>query len=73
MIATLTFTLPDDRVEFAQATNAARYYSALIAITEHVRSRLKYGEPSEETATELEELRDVLQSVGVYEMIEGVE
>ena len=43
MIATLTFSLPDEATEHAAAVHGLRYAGALQAIREAVRSKRKYG------------------------------
>lgn len=43
MIATLTFTLPDERIEFEQASRAGALASALSSMDNDARNFLKYG------------------------------
>ena len=70
MIATLEFTLPDDRIEHEIAVNAPRMHEALCAIANHIRARLKYGSLSEAEGAELERLIVVLQEHDVYRMVD---
>lgn len=44
MKATLTFTLPEENVEFQMATNAARYASFIFAFEQYLRHATKYNE-----------------------------
>lgn len=43
MKATLSFTLPDDRIEFEQAAHAGSLASALSELDKGARDFLKYG------------------------------
>ena len=61
--ATLTFTLPEEQVEFMQAANAGEIAAIIHEIDQRLRGILKYGEPSEETARLAEEIR---QRLGEY-------
>ena len=58
--ATLTFTLPEEQVEFMQAANAGEIAATIHEIDQRLRGILKYGEPSEETARLAEEIRQML-------------
>ena len=44
MKATLTFDLPEDRVEHAHAVHGRRFLSALQEIRETIRAKVKYAE-----------------------------
>jgi len=57
MKAVLEFNLPEEKVEFTTASNAASYFVALEEFAEHLRRRLKYEENSEVVASELEKIR----------------
>jgi hypothetical protein len=60
--ATLEFSLPDERDEFHHACKARDYYAALCAVSNELRSKIKYTDEvgSWEAARELffEVLRD---------------
>jgi hypothetical protein len=58
--ATLTFELPDERLEHLAACHAQDALSALGRINTALRDRLKYGELQEEAQRELEDLRQIL-------------
>lgn len=60
MIATLEFTLPEEREEFDQAANATSMYCLLCDVSEHLRGRIKYGELSGEIVAELDAIRGML-------------
>lgn len=45
MIATLQFTLPDEREEFEECQAAHRYRAALTEISETLRAQRKYDGP----------------------------
>ena len=58
MKATLTFNLPDDRIEYEYTLNAARYKDALLDIMELLRREYKYGEHNEVTSDVIADLYD---------------
>lgn len=60
MKATLEFTLPEEEPEFRTACLATEYKSALEAVREHLRARLKHHRLTMATRAELEEARRVL-------------
>jgi len=66
MIATLRFDLsnPDDEREHRYALSGREALIALEAIGEHIRGRLKHGEPVDARA-ELEEIRSTIP----YELV----
>jgi hypothetical protein len=41
--ATLTFNLPEERIEHADAVNGARWRGIVLDINEELRSKIKYG------------------------------
>jgi len=56
----MTFNLPKDDYEYKLANNAVDMFHILLQVKEAIRSRLKYGEPSEAEAETLEELRRMI-------------
>lgn len=60
MKAILEFNTPEERPELDLALGAGEMFSALVEIREAIRSKLKYGEPNEETREILEHLRGLL-------------
>ena len=60
--AILQFTLPEEEVEFRTATQGRAAKSTLCDIDQRLRSLLKHGEPSEETARLAEEIRGMIPS-----------
>lgn len=59
--ATLTFKLPEETAEFNAARQGSEAKRVLWDIDQRLRSLLKHGEPSEETAKLAEELRDMIR------------
>lgn len=65
MKATLEFNLPEEQEAFDGACNADVWEAATRAALEKIRSRLKYGEPTEEERKALEDVREeILAMVG---------
>ena len=60
MKAVLTFKLPEEADNLQWAKDGQKYVFVLDDIREHIRGRLKWGELSEETTSELEKLYDML-------------
>jgi len=62
MIATLSFTLPDDQGEYdaARLGRQALALTTLWEIDQHCRSLIKHGEPSDETRRLAEEIRAMI-------------
>ena len=60
MTATLTFDLPDDRVEFALARNGGDYYATLTEFDEWLRERIKHVNMAEAERAELRYVRQHL-------------
>ena len=58
--ATLTFDLPDEQMELMQAVHAGEMSATIHELDQKLRSILKYGEPSEETAKLAVEIRQML-------------
>ena len=58
--ATLTFELPDEQMELMQAVHAGEMSATIHELDQKLRSILKYGEPSEETAKLAGEIRQML-------------
>ena len=60
--ATLRFDLSDadDEREHRYALAGREALIALEAIEQHIRGRLKYGEPTDEARRELEEIRSMI-------------
>jgi hypothetical protein len=67
MKATLTFNLPEERVEYEYTLNAARYKDALHDIMSLLRHEYKYGEHDGDVQGKLAELYDTF-----YEITEGL-
>lgn len=64
MTLTLEFDrdVPDDRREMLLTANARALASAIGALDEHLRNRIKYGELGEAAAEELQAARDLIRS-----------
>ena len=60
--ATLAYSLPEDEPDFDAAINGRKAISALWDIDQRLRSVLKHGEPSDETARLAEEIRGLIPS-----------
>lgn len=60
MKAILRFDLPEDQSEFDAAIHGREAISALWDIDQRCRSALKHGDPSEETAAILREIREMI-------------
>lgn len=58
--ATLEFELPREKQELDRALAADTAFSTLSELAQHLRSRLKYAELSEETRAELTAVRELL-------------
>ncbi len=58
--ATLTYTLPDENMDFRAALAGVEALIALERIDQWARGRLKHGEPTKEEAVVLEELRRMI-------------
>jgi hypothetical protein len=58
--ATLRYTLPDEQAEFDAARQGAEAKSVLWDIDQRLRSILKHGDPSPETAALAEEIRRMI-------------
>jgi hypothetical protein len=61
MIATLRYTLPEEREEHAAALAGMGALEALRTIDEHLRGTIKHGEHSDETRAALQAVRDLLR------------
>lgn len=59
-IAILRFTLPEEEHEFRTAQQGQLAKSVLWDIDQRLRSLLKHGEPSDETARLAEEIRAMI-------------
>jgi hypothetical protein len=59
-VATLTFTLPDERDEHYTAINAGRYRSVIYEMQMYLRNKLKYEELDEIEARVYQELREFI-------------
>ncbi len=55
-VATLKFSLPEERSEYNIAVKGIDYYSVLWELSQELRNRRKYGEVAETTWDEVEEL-----------------
>jgi hypothetical protein len=58
---TIRYTLPDEQHEFDQARLGSAACGCLFDIDQRLRSLLKHGDPSEETARLAEELRQMIR------------
>lgn len=58
MKAILEFNLPDDKFDFALATNAYKYYAALSSLADKLRSIDKYG-TDEQRAMDVSQVREL--------------
>ena len=65
-IATLRFNLPEEESEFNAANQGRLAKVALWDIDQRLRSLLKHGDPSEETARLAEEIRAMIP----YELLD---
>lgn len=59
-VAILRFTLPEEDAEFRTATQGQAAKAALWDIDQRLRSLLKHGDPSEETAEMAEMIRAMI-------------
>jgi len=57
MIATLSFSLPEEQTEHLDCINGWKWKSVVSQIQENIRAELKYQNPSKEVAEKLEEMR----------------
>lgn len=57
---TIRYTLPDEQAEFDAARQGAEAKSVLWNIDQRLRSILKHGDPSPETAALAEEIRRMI-------------
>lgn len=60
MRATLTFNLPEEEVEHVMALYGGEAAGVLHDVLNLIRSELKHGSPSKETAVKLEEIRSMI-------------
>lgn len=58
--AILSFRLPLEEREHSMALRGSEFFSALRAVADHLRSRMKYGELTEPARAELEDVRALL-------------
>lgn len=58
MKSILEFNLPEESQEFRTAINGWKYKSVLIEINEHLRSKIKWEEMSDEVMTALINVRE---------------
>lgn len=70
--ATLTFYLPENQYEFDLAINAGKYHSVLSDVGNHLRNKLKHGDPPEIVRDALQEVYDLLNHGCVEEKIDWV-
>ena len=61
-IATLRYTLPEEQAEYDAARLGRTACACLYDIDQGLRSLLKHGEPSEETAKLAEEIREMIRN-----------
>lgn len=60
MEATLRFNLPEDNEEFLSASKGGHYLSAIHALDDYLRGRIKYEELTEPVQEALQAARDRL-------------
>ena len=60
-IATLRYRLPEEQAEFDAARLGSSACACLYDIDQGLRSLLKHGEPSEQTAKLAEEIREMIR------------
>lgn len=60
MIATLSFTLPEEQEEFENAAHGGRYKSALQEFDNYLRGEIKYTDHPQGEADLLQKIRDNL-------------
>lgn len=60
MKSTLTFTLPDEQVEFLAAIRGQQALSVLWEIDQHCRSIVKHGDPSPDVRQLCEHIREMI-------------
>lgn len=68
MKAILEFNLPEDQESFYNAQNAGAFVSTIRDTLNRIRSKLKYGEITEEERKILEEMKSV-----IFESLSGIE
>ena len=61
-IATLRFTLPDEQADYDAARLGRQMVAVIWEIDQRLRSLVKHGEPSEETARLAEEIRQMIRN-----------
>lgn len=57
-IATLSFTLPEEREEFRLTQDGVEWYLLVQELLQHIRSKTKHGELSEEQYAAYDNIRD---------------
>lgn len=62
MKATLEFNLPEDRDDFALATNASKMWSVLWELDQDLRAKVKYA-PDDSNEDKLEAYREVREKL----------
>jgi hypothetical protein len=70
MKATLTFNLPEEQHEFANATQGAKMRSVLWELDQWLRAKLKYEELSDEQYDAFKQTRDELRRLLIEENID---
>lgn len=63
MIATLTFNLPEEYLEFKQASNASNLFNVIFELDNYLRSEIKYKDNSTEVDLSLQRIRDYLNEL----------
>jgi hypothetical protein len=61
-IATLRYTLPEEQADYDAARLGRQMAATLWEIDQGLRSLLKHGDPSEETARLAEEIREMIRN-----------
>jgi hypothetical protein len=72
MRATISFKLPEEQTELQMALDVGKYHSVLNEVGNHLRSKLKHGDPSPEVREALQEVYDLLNHGCVEERIDWV-
>ena len=60
-IATLRYRLPDEQAEYDAARLGRQMVAVIWEIDQRLRSLLKHGDPSEQTAKLAEEIREMIR------------
>ena len=62
-IATLSFTLPEERTEHDQAVRGADWYLLVVELLEHIRTRTRHTELTERQHEVYDHIRDTIHTI----------